>query len=196
MVAAKTDLAISFTTHAHRLTPQLRDELIGAVHYIRVSLDGIGTTYERIRRRSFAKFLEQLEIVSEMCAFGINYVVNDATVVQLDEAAHLAFGSGATELLLLPEVSDLGLAESTQKTMLDWVSANCGRLRLAISESGVTDEIPIADPFFTEKGTKAYIHVSASGKVSRASYEQDSAISIKAGAGILAAIAECEGESV
>jgi MoaA/NifB/PqqE/SkfB family radical SAM enzyme len=190
-----TELAISFTTHAHRMTPRLRDELVGAVHYIRVSMDGLGITYEQIRRRSFARFLQQVQIVSDTCAFGVNYVVNDATVAQLDEAANLVFGLGATEMLLLPEVSNRGLRASTQKVLLDWVRANSGQLRLAISEIGVTDGIPIADPFVAEKGTKAYIHVNASGKVSRTSYNQDGATTIKTDDGILTAIANYERES-
>jgi MoaA/NifB/PqqE/SkfB family radical SAM enzyme len=194
-LAASTEMAISFTTHAHRFTPRLRDELAGAVHYIRVSMDGLGTTYERIRGRSFDRLLQQLRLVSETCAFGINYVVNDATVAQLGEAADLVFQFGATELLLLPEVSSRGLLRSTQEAFSQWVSANSSRLRLAISETTATDGIPVADPFATEKGTKAYIHVSASGRVSRTSYDSNAAIAIKPDAGILAAIAGYDGEA-
>jgi hypothetical protein len=122
--------------------------------------------------------------------------VNDATVAQLYDAAELFFQLGATELLLLPEVSNRGLLQSTQEALLDWVSANSGRLRLAISETAPTDGIPIADPFVTEKGTSAYIHVSASGRVSRTSYNSENAIAINRDTGILAAIAKYDGEAV
>jgi hypothetical protein len=195
-LAAHTGMAISFTTHGHRLTARFRDELIGAVHYIRVSMDGVGPTYERIRHRSFARLVQQLRLVSETCAFGVNYVVNDATVAQLDEAAELVFELGASELLLLPEVSERGgLQQCTRQALLDWVSANCGQLRLAISEAAATDGIPIADPFCTEKGARAFMHVSASGTVSRSSYIRDGAIAINKESGILAAIAEYGGDS-
>lgn len=193
-LAKKSKMAISFTTHAHRLTPTLLDELTDAVHFIRLSMDGLGATYERIRQRPFAQFLQQAQLVSERCAFGINYVVNDSTVNQLDEAANLVFKLGATELLLLPEVSDGGLLNYSRDTLEAWVTVNADHRRLAISEAAVTEGIPVADPFVTEMGTKAYLHVSASGKVSRSSYKQNDAVTIIPEEGILAAIAQYNGE--
>jgi len=53
LAAKTTRLAITFTTHAHRLNEQLAAELKGYVHFIRVSMDGIGTTYESLRGREF-----------------------------------------------------------------------------------------------------------------------------------------------
>ncbi|MBL8874079.1 MAG: radical SAM protein [Planctomycetaceae bacterium] len=194
LLATTTGLAITFTTHSHRFTPKLRNELMGNVHFIRVSMDGVGETYERIRRRSFNQLFNQLQIVRDTCAFGINYVVNDITIRDLNEAADLAFGAGAAELLLLPEHSAHGLDLSTEQRLTKWLAENNGRFRLSISEAGVTDGLPIADPFVNEKGTKAYVHVNASGRVARTSYNQDNTILISSDEGILAAIAELEGE--
>src|ERR1051326_2691015 len=41
----KTELAVTFTTHAHHLDQTLSAELRGNVHFIRVSMDGVGSTY-------------------------------------------------------------------------------------------------------------------------------------------------------
>ena len=40
----ETGLAVSMTTHGHRLSDQLLSELAGNVHFVRVSMDGIGST--------------------------------------------------------------------------------------------------------------------------------------------------------
>ena len=61
--AQKTGLAISLTTHAHRLTEKLATVLAGNVHFIRVSMDGVGATYERLRGRSFDSLRRKLKIV-------------------------------------------------------------------------------------------------------------------------------------
>jgi MoaA/NifB/PqqE/SkfB family radical SAM enzyme len=189
-----TELSISFTTHAHRFTPVLRDELCGAVHFIRVSMDGVNGTYERIRKRSFTQFVEQLKIVRETSAFGINYVVTDQTVRELDQAADLVFAAGAKELLLLPEYSPRGLKDSTRDALEQWVLSNSGRIQLSLSEAGVTEGMPIADPFVKEKGLRAYVHVNAFGNVSSTSYDQSNAISIDVSNGLLAAITTYGGE--
>jgi MoaA/NifB/PqqE/SkfB family radical SAM enzyme len=192
-LAQSTELSIGFTTHGHSFTHQLRDDLVGAVHYVRVSMDGVGDTYEKIRGRSFSKFLQRLQMVSETSAFGINYVVNQATVGELDEAADLVFDAGATELLLLPEYSAHGLQESTRQALLQWISSNSNRVRLSISETAATEGMPLADPFNNERGMKAYVHVNAFGELSRTSYEDNNALLINMHEGILAALANYEG---
>lgn len=79
-IARETQLAVSFTTHAHRITEELVEQVKGAVHFVRVSMDGIGETYERIRGRNFATFLDKLRLVRAIAPFGVNYVVNAETV--------------------------------------------------------------------------------------------------------------------
>src|SRR5687768_8287009 len=51
--ARRSQMAVTFTTHGHRVTPLLARELRGFVNFVRVSMDGIDDTYERIRGRSF-----------------------------------------------------------------------------------------------------------------------------------------------
>jgi MoaA/NifB/PqqE/SkfB family radical SAM enzyme len=48
-IAEQTSLAVSVTTHGHRFDAALADQLRGAVHFIRISVDGLGATYEEIR---------------------------------------------------------------------------------------------------------------------------------------------------
>ena len=92
-----TGLAVSFTTHGHHLDKHLAAELCGHVNFIRVSMDGIGTTYETFRGRRFADFKNQLNIVRQLAPFGINYVVNSQTICELDAAIEFSAECGAVE---------------------------------------------------------------------------------------------------
>ncbi|MCY4109395.1 MAG: radical SAM protein [Chloroflexi bacterium] len=40
-ISEATELAVSFTTHGHHLTDAMIGDLMGAVHFVRLSMDGI-----------------------------------------------------------------------------------------------------------------------------------------------------------
>jgi sulfatase maturation enzyme AslB (radical SAM superfamily) len=64
--AHTTGLSVSFTTHGHHIDSEMASQLRGSVHFIRVSMDGVGATYESIRKRSFADLLHRLLYVRSM----------------------------------------------------------------------------------------------------------------------------------
>jgi hypothetical protein len=66
-------------------------------------MDGVGRTYERLRNRPFEKLARRLAAVRAAAPFGINYLVNEDTVSELDTAVAFAEEAGASEFLLLPE---------------------------------------------------------------------------------------------
>lgn len=188
--AQSTGLAVTLTTHGHRITQRLIDELEGCVHFIRLSMDGVGRTYENIRGRPFASFVEILPVVAAAFRVGLNFVVNSATVSDLGAAAALAADVGAAELLLLPEVPANGRPRvdvATMNTMREWVRHYDGTVPLAISEE-YADELPTAIPLPNETGLRAYAHIDATGTVRRSSYD---AVGVRIGSdGVLSAIAE------
>src|SRR6185369_2245660 len=99
----KTGLAVTFTTHGHHLDDALLARLKGHVHFVRISMDGIGATYERLRGRSFAVMEKRLSAIKEVVPFGVNYVVNSDTIPEIEAATAFAERAGASEFLLLPE---------------------------------------------------------------------------------------------
>jgi MoaA/NifB/PqqE/SkfB family radical SAM enzyme len=101
--AKLTNLAVTFTTHGHRMKPEHRTQLKDAVHFIRVSMDGVDGTYETLRGRPFAGLKSKVEIIRDIAPFGINYVVNALTLPDLDAALEITAKWGASEFLLLPE---------------------------------------------------------------------------------------------
>jgi MoaA/NifB/PqqE/SkfB family radical SAM enzyme len=170
--AQETQLAITFTTHAHHLDDTLVQSLAGSVHFLRVSMDGVGATYERLRRRSFATLKVHMTALRKVAPFGINYVVNDLTMKDLSAAADLASELGAAELLLLPEQpvhGKGGIDEGTAHELREWVALYEGRVPLTISESGM-EGMPTCDPFPLETGLRAFAHIDASGILKTSSY--------------------------
>ena len=100
----KTRLAVTMTTHAHHLDDRMLRQLHGSLNFVRVSMDGVGATYEAIRGKSFSALVDRIKALSRLIPFGINFVVNSNTIKDLEPAAVLAAKLGASEFLLLPEV--------------------------------------------------------------------------------------------
>lgn len=170
--ASKTPLSITFTTHGHHIEPAMVDELLGSIHFIRVSMDGVRDTYESIRRRSFTDLKARLKLVREISSFGINIVVNEQTMPELDEAASVAEDSGAIELLLLPQVPTQcvgATSDATMEALRQWVDKYSGSLKLCINESH-SDGFPTCDPLVEERGLRAYAHIDAAGVIKHTSF--------------------------
>jgi hypothetical protein len=55
-------------------------------------MDGVGTTYEKLRGKAFQQFRRQLELVRAIAPFGINFVVNASTLPEIDAAEPLERG--------------------------------------------------------------------------------------------------------
>ena len=169
-----TELAVTFTTHGHRVDDQLAAKLSGNVHFIRVSMDGVATTYEALRGKSFPALLDRLSIVRQLAPFGVNFVVNRMTVSDLDAAIDIAATHGATEFLLLPEQpvrGQGGIDSRTARTLNAWVTSYEGPLRLAVSEAGSAG-LPTCDPLVAERGLRAYAHIDSGGILKRSSYDE------------------------
>jgi MoaA/NifB/PqqE/SkfB family radical SAM enzyme len=175
--AGETQLAVTFTTHGHRLTPQLVGRIKGSIHFARISVDGVGRTYEEQRGKQFANLLRGMESIATLSPFGINVVVNERTVDELDAMSELAQKFGASELLLLPQQATTAVAsinEAVSRALQDWVSNYRGKVRLAVSEVGASG-LPTCDPFPDERGLQAYAHIDASGRLRESSYSPASA---------------------
>ncbi|SNT62824.1 Radical SAM superfamily protein [Streptosporangium subroseum] len=165
-IAAATSMAVTFTTHGHRLTPQLADILRGAVHFSRLSVDGVGATYERLRRRPFAAVLAAAALLRSVAPFGVNVVVNADTIGELDQLAEFAADAGASELLLLPEqptAATSGISDRDAERLVRWVQTARPQVRLAISRSGLEGSVPAVETIPGEQPLDAHMHVDATG---------------------------------
>jgi len=163
-VTAATSMAVTFTTHGHRIAPSLIDALRGSVHFARLSVDGVGATYERLRGRPFAAVRDAAERLRSVVPIGINTVVNADTIRDLDNLVEFAAEVGATELLLLPEqrtAATQGLSFDDAERLVHWVRTTRPPVRLAISRSGLESAVPVAEAVPREHPLYAHMHVDA-----------------------------------
>lgn len=173
--ANHTRLSVSFTTHGHHLDDSLLNSLRGNVHFMRVSMDGVNETYERLRHRSFAILQERIAAVRQTVPFGINYVVNADTFRDIDAAIAIAERVGASEFLILPEQpvkGRAGITEPIADSLRHWIKLYSGPIRLVINERS-SKNMPICNPFPDETGLRAYAHVDASGMLKPTSYHNN-----------------------
>ena len=170
--ANETDLAVTFTTHGHRLTDTLLSTLKGNVHFIRISIDGVGQTYEAFRGRKFDKLIEHIERTREISSLGFNVVINDSTISDLDQVTEIARKFDISEVLLLPQQSTQnvkGLSKDSYEQMKKWIAGYSGETRLTISDIGLESNF-ICNPLSMETGLNAYAHIDALGFIKGSSY--------------------------
>jgi sulfatase maturation enzyme AslB (radical SAM superfamily) len=175
-VHGSTRLAVTLTTHGLHFTPELVDQLVGHIAFIRVSMDGLGDTYSRIRGRPFATFEERLRLVKATAPFGINYVVNAATISCLSDAAEFAFDNGASELLLLPELRKDGTI-NVDGVVLDalseFVNKNREHCRLSISVQGA-EAIGVSGLLdWRDDPTSHFLHIDAAGVLKSSAFSSE-----------------------
>ena len=191
-----TSLAVTFTTHGHHLNDQFLERLEGYVNFVRISMDGVNATYERLRRRSFAALVERFIAVRQITRFGINYVVNSDTFPDLDRAIELAEEVNASEFLLLPEQpvdGRRGVSEEMMQRLREWVHRYSGGVALSVSESSA-DGMPTSDPFPAETGLCEYAHIDAHGTLKLTSFEK-TGIAINA-SGIMSALRQLRHQTI
>lgn len=170
--ANETDLAVTFTTHGHRLTDTLLSNLKGNVHFIRISIDGVGQTYEGFRGRKFDKLIERIERAREISSLGFNIVINDSTIQDLDQVTEIARKFDISEVLLLPQQATQnvkGLSKDSYEKMKMWITGYSGKTRLTISDIGLESNF-ICNPLLMETGLNAYAHIDALGLLKSSSY--------------------------
>ncbi len=171
-VSNSSALALILTTHGHNLKGKLLDGLTECVNFFRISMDGIGSTYELIRGRSFDSLLDRICALRDRANFGINYLVNSKTIADVDRAVQIATDLGASEFLLIPEAPigrGIEIDPNSLERLRDWVYKYQGLLPLSISERNA-EGFPCCMPFGEEEGLLSFVHVDATGIMKRTSY--------------------------
>jgi MoaA/NifB/PqqE/SkfB family radical SAM enzyme len=173
-ISTSTSLAVSFTTHGHHLTEQMIGQLEGHANMVRVSMDGTGPVYERLRGRSFNDLLSKVRLLSKRLRFGINVVVNSDTLNELTPLATIAIQEGASQLLLLPETRSMQctLTQSQAKALEKWISDNSVKYPLAISSLASTRlDIPRLAIHDRGDDDREFLHVDANSTLKRCSFD-------------------------
>jgi len=164
-VHARTGMACTFTTNGTLLSEKMVESIRGNVDFCRISMDGWEQIHKRSRGVSFASLVSTIANVAGKIRVGVNYLVNDETVGDLERVADLLASLSVEELLLLPEIGARGeilLSKSGISTLRGWVASYDGPLRLRGSERTCAEILPSVLPPGDEALLR-YVHVDADG---------------------------------
>ena len=164
-VHSRTGMACTFTTNGTLLSEKMLESIRESVDFCRISMDGWEQIHERSRGVPFDSLVSTIGNVAGRIRVGVNYLVNDETVGDLDRVAHLLASLSVEEFLLLPEIGARGeilLSESGISTLRGWVASYVGPLRLRGSERTCAEMLPSVLPPGDEDLFR-YVHVDANG---------------------------------
>lgn len=173
-VHRETGMACTMTTNGVLLDDVAVSHLSSTLDFCRISMDGIGKTYESIRKYSFDKLLLAVQRAAKQMKVGINYLVNDVTICDLKRVMELATEVGARELLLLPEVATNGgvtVSEACLCQLRQCVFDYHGTVSMRISER-FKDVVPSSVLIPGDVGTRAYMHIDCKGILKRDSFSR------------------------
>ena len=162
---SRTGMACTITTNGTLLSEEMVESIRGNVDFCRISMDGWGEVHERSRGVPFDSLVSTIGNVTGRLRVGINYLVNDETVGDLERVVHLLASLSVEELLLLPEIGARGenlLSESGISFLRRWVASYGGPLRLRGSEHTCAEILPSILPP-GDKDLFRYVHVDANG---------------------------------
>lgn len=171
-VHAKTKMACTMTTNGVLLNDKVISRLSSRLNFCRISMDGVGKTHETLRGASFDLLLSAIHAMVKNIKVGINYLVNDLTIGELDRAVQIAEGEGVSELLLLPEVSvngDLIVSGECMCQLRNWVEDYDGPIPIRVSES-IMDVFPNAVSLPGDRSHRAYRHIDCNGVLKASSF--------------------------
>ena len=164
-VHSRTGMACTITTNGTLLSEKMVESIRGNVDFCRISMDGWGEVHKRSRGVPFDSLVSTIANVAGRIRVGVNYLVNDETVGDLERVAPLLASLSVEELLLLPEIGARGenlLSESGISTLRGWVASYGGPLRLRGSERTCDEILPsVLPPGDTD--LFRYVHVDANG---------------------------------
>ncbi|MFG0306876.1 MAG: radical SAM protein [Phycisphaerales bacterium JB040] len=156
-----TNMAVTTTTHGHWRNFNKIASVLPNIDLVRLSIDGIGDTYERLRGRPFSSITESAQAITHSTRLGVNTVVNGDTLPELDEILQKCETLGACELLLLPEYGPTGcnLNNNSLDELASWIRNQATNVRIAVSSQGSELlNVPLLD---TGEDHLAYLHITA-----------------------------------
>jgi Predicted Fe-S oxidoreductases len=172
-----TEMALTLTTNGSADVSFYR-ELMQYVNLLRFSIDGLSDVYESYRKQSYINTIGKIAKLREANAkIGINYLLTDKTVEQLDMFLQLIYDMQPSEILLIPCLTKMGeetLSWQAKKRVKNWVAKNQGRIPLAFSYSSINMvsnfALPIQD-FTPQKQKHYFLHINAYGNIMKSVFD-------------------------
>lgn len=134
----ETRLGISVTTNGSLLNAQLISDIKDFIGFIRLSIDTTDPLlFQSIRGFDIQKIHDNLKLLKGEIPFGLNIVINNQTIEDLDSFLTFAQDVGCEEILLLPQFNGKTFClTSLQWNQLEtWIITNKSKMPLRIMES-------------------------------------------------------------
>ena len=177
----KTTMAATITTNGSA-TLDYYMKVIKQVSLIRFSIDGFDQVYEKNRGQSFQNILNKLRALSKQTKIGINYLLTNDTVLQLDRLKELAYEIQPAEILLLPYISNnklVGLNSQSIYIINNWLNKNKNLLPICLSYSGFHtfefEYLPIQE-YQDAIQDKYFLHITPDRKLVKNVFSDDGVI--------------------
>ena len=170
----KTQLGVSLTTNGILLTDNLIDSIKDSISFIRVSVDSTNpSTYKSIRGIEFSELKNNISKLNGKIKFGINMVVTENTIQELDMMLLFVKEIGAEELLLLPKIENgvISLKKDGLKMLEKWINVNYDSFPIRILEQSRT-EIDFPTLFNNDEYYLDYLYLSAKKSLQKNSYQK------------------------
>ena len=165
----KTSLAVGMTSNCTEELVKLTPSISRYVDFLRISMDGIRETYYSHRGIPFEDFVKRFVYLLGYYKIGINYLVDETTIDDLDEAFSMMKDWGVRELLLLPREPDCH--ESVMSRLHEWIRRNKDEGILMEISSARKGKLPFLAPYREDDDSLDYAHIDAKGVMKRSSFE-------------------------
>ena len=165
----KTSLAVGMTSNCTEELVKLTPSISRYVDFLRISMDGIRDTYYSHRGIPFEDFVKRFVYLLGYYKIGINYLVDETTIDDLDEAFSMMKDWGVRELLLLPREPDCH--ESVMSRLYEWIRRNKDEGILMEISSARKGKLPFLAPYREDDDSLDYAHIDAKGVMKRSSFE-------------------------
>ena len=170
-ISCETNLGLSVTTNGTLLTQDKVKSISHFLPIIRISIDGIASTFRTNRQYSFDRIENNLSIASNFLRVGINVVIKDDTVDQLDAIAELYYKYACSEILLLPYIKNgrIALKQETCHKLENWIAENHTQVNLRIlsqAKERIKTNYLINYPGWEE----SYVYIDANNMLKANSY--------------------------
>lgn len=176
-----TKMAATITTNGSAKIDYYRI-IINKVNLIRFSLDGFNDVYENIRKQNFDCLISKIKTLAKETKVGINYLLTDDTVNQLDMLKDLATEVKPEEILLLPYINKnkiVDLSHNSIVTTNQWLKKNKNHLPICLSYSALHTfdfEYLSVQEYNSNIQDEYFLHVTANKKLLRNVFSEEGII--------------------
>lgn len=173
-----TQMAVTLTSNGSA-DSNLYKWIAKKVNLLRFSIDGLSTTYEKRRNQNYSEFVNKICDIREYGNIGLNYLLTEDTVDQLDDFVDVIRKVKPSEILLIPYLDTSGnilLSECALKNVNTWIETYNGKLPICCSYSAlefVSSSILPVQSINSNTQYRYFCHINVKGQLMRNVFDKN-----------------------